>query len=182
MCSHTCAHTLTHSHSPGLAGVLTCSLTHGLSQATSHSRSLTPPQCIPHPQNRLIITRSLSPAPLAPTLTGTDPRGNTIGSFTPDTLPPPVPASPPPKAHQPARLLHPLAHPPTPHPPARSLRLPQSPPPPRRPAPQPVHTYGKLPKVAAFPPPPPARGGPLSGYQEVNGECPGGGSSTLPVR
>lgn len=84
------------------------------------------------------------------------------------------------KAHQPARL-HLLAHPPTPHPPARSLGC-------RRvlhlrgaPPPQPVHTYGKLPKVAAFSSPS-ARGGPLSGYQEVNGECQGGGSSTLPVR
>lgn len=188
-----CAHTrVSHPHTLPLTWVVRCPhmlIQHGLSRAQfsfmlTHSSQVHSSSTKSH--SRLIITHSLlhahSHAHLAPALTGIDPRGNTFRPFTPDTLPL-LPQQAHSKAHQPARL-HLLAHPPTPHPPARSLvhsgcrrvLLLRGAPPPR-----PVHTYGKLPKVAAFPSPS-ARGGPLSGYQEVNGQCQGGGSSPQPVR
>lgn len=185
MCSHTCVHTRTHSHSPGLS--LRCPARPCTQGGPFPSAVLIPAHSLlpgAHLINRAALrthnhTLTLTRSP-GPTRTGTDPRGNTFRSFTPDTLPAPVPASPlhgTPTGAAPA----PGTSPPTP-PASTFTRLPAAESSTSgRPAPQPVHTYGKLPEVAAFSSPS-ARGGPLSGYQEVNGECQGGGSSTLPVR
>lgn len=185
-CAHTRVFTPAHTptHLGSLSGVLHAHAPReGLSQAPfsfmlPHSSQVHTSSTEPH--SGLTITHSLLHAPPAPreqaqTLVETR---SDLSHLTHCPLRSRQAHS---TAHQPARLQL-LAHPPPPHPPARSLGcLPQSPPPPGRPAPQPVHTYGKLPEVAAFSSPS-ARGGPLSGYQEVNGECQGGGSSTLPVR
>jgi hypothetical protein len=132
----TCPHMLTLLGAFTLTHILsqTPVLTHA-SKANSHSS--------------LIITHSHQD----PTLTNrqTVERSYTQ-SLTPDTPPPSCPSMPS-LSHTGGRgstSLHPG--------PACSLIIPllQSRPPPGRPAPQPAHTYGKLPKVASLPSPSPA--------------------------
>lgn len=141
------------------------------------------PKYIPHNRShssRLRVTHSqtLFQSHHAPKLTYTG--VETSRAFTSDTRPPPAPTSPIPGTltdATPPPCAPPL-HPPTIHsytPAAAESSTSGAPRPP-----QPAHTYGKLPKVAE-PPSPSARGRPLSGYQEVNGECQEGGSSPLPV-
>nr|KAF6324963.1 hypothetical protein mMyoMyo1_008399 [Myotis myotis] len=153
-------HVCSHPHTLPLTWVLrcpACSFTRGLSQAPfsfmlAHSSQVHTSSTKPH--SRLIITHSYT-LPLPPTRTGTDPRGNTFRSFTPDTLPPPVPASP--LQGTPTGAAPPPCT--SPHtPPASTLtRLPQSPPPPGRPAPpNPCTPTGSCLKLQRSPPPPPA--------------------------
>ena len=165
--THACVFTPSHSHSPGSSGVLTCAhtLTQSLSWAGSHSHMSFPkPQlslmlpfasahsyCGAHPitksHPRLIITLSLTPSY---TLTMPPPHTHrhsplwkhiqSLSHLTHRHLLP--------QAHQRAQL-HLLAPPPAHsllHSCCRRVLHHGAPRPP-----QPAHTYGKLPKVAAPP-------------------------------
>lgn len=118
----------------------------------------------------------------APTLTGSNPCGNTFRAFTPDTMPPPVPASPIPGtttgvAPPPCTPPHPTHQHVHSYTPAAAESSTSGAPRPHN-LRTPTGSCLKLPRL----PSPSARGGPLSGYQEVKGECQEGGSSPLPVR